>query len=300
VCHGGQGVVQWSREWSRKLTSFATNIREGGGWGQYLAGSRMQGAKGDRMRGQGFPPEVIMRGTMMDFPLVLPVLLERAGKLFPKVEILSRKPDKSVVHANYGLFYRRARQLGEVLNGLGLRRGDRVASLMWNHAAHLEAFFGVSCAGGILHTLNPRLHPHEIAAIANHAGDRFLIIDDTLLPLLEKFRRDVHFERVIVVPYCGAAAPAESLNYEDVLASAKGEFPYPEMEETAGGRGAAAGSAGERSGTAGVSSTKVCEMAIAGRVCVRRGDSPDERGQVQKDRAAATVCKLEVGGVETV
>ena len=175
-----------------------------------------------------------MRGTMMDFPLVLPVLLERAGKLFPKVEILSRRPDKSVVRSNYGSFYRRARQLGEALNGLGMRRGDRVASLMWNNATHMEAFFGVSCAGGILHTLNPRLHAHEIAAIANHARDRFLIVDDTLLPVLEKFRADVHFERVIVTQQCGVAVPAEFLNYEELLASAKGESPYPEMEENEG------------------------------------------------------------------
>lgn len=175
-----------------------------------------------------------MRGTMMDFPLVLPVLLERAGKLFSKVEILSRKPDKSVVHANYGSFYRRARQMGEALNRLGLQRGDRVASLMWNHVAHLEAFFGVACAGGILHTLNPRLHPHEIAGIANHAGDRFLIVDDVLLPVLEKFRADVRFERVVVVPQCGAAVPPDCLPYEKLLALANGEYAYPEMEENEG------------------------------------------------------------------
>jgi len=65
--------------------------------------------------------------------------------------------------------------------------------MMWNHSGHLEAFFGVPCAGGILHTLNLRLHPQEIAAIARHAEDRFLIIDDVLLPVLEKFRADVSF-----------------------------------------------------------------------------------------------------------
>ena len=60
--------------------------------------------------------------------------------------------------------------------------------MMWNHSGHLEAFFGVPCAGGILHTLNLRLHPHEIASIAKHAEDRFLLIDDVLLPVFEKFR----------------------------------------------------------------------------------------------------------------
>ena len=76
-----------------------------------------------------------------------------------------------------------------------------MASMMWNHIGHLEAFFGVPCAGGILHTLNLRLHPHEIANIANHAEDRFLIIDDVLLPVYEKFRHAVKFEKVIVVPF---------------------------------------------------------------------------------------------------
>src|SRR5258706_9168604 len=117
--------------------------------------------------------EVLMRGTMMDFPLTLPTLLERADKLFARVEIVSRRPDRTIVRTCYGDFYRRARRLASALTKLGLGPGDRVASMMWNHAGHLEAFFGVPAAGGILHPLNLRLHPHEIATIANHAGDRF-------------------------------------------------------------------------------------------------------------------------------
>src|SRR5947208_1620276 len=112
-----------------------------------------------------------MRGTMMDFPLTLRTILERSGKIFPRVEIVSRKPDKSIVRTSYGEFYRRARRLAAALTKLGLKPGDRVASMMWNHSGHLEAFFGVPCAAGILHTLNLRLHPHEIASIAKHAGD---------------------------------------------------------------------------------------------------------------------------------
>jgi fatty-acyl-CoA synthase len=137
-----------------------------------------------------------MRGTMMDFPLTLPTILERAGKLFPTVEIVSRKPDKSIARTNYRNFYVRARRLAAALQKLGLKRGDRVASMMWNHSGYLEAFFGVPCAGGILHTLNLRLHPHEIAAIAKHADDRFLLIDDVVLPVYEKFRVHCPVERV--------------------------------------------------------------------------------------------------------
>src|SRR5438132_3012831 len=168
-----------------------------------------------------------MRGTMMDFPLTLPTILERSGKIFSRVEIVSRKPDKSVTRTCYGDFYRRARRFAAALTKLGLRPGDRVASMMWNHSGHLEAFFGVPCAGGILHTLNLRLHPHEIAGIAKQAGDRFLLIDDVLLPLYEKFREDFSFDRVIVVPYGCNTMPEVCSNYQHILSQAGVEFCYP-------------------------------------------------------------------------
>ena len=175
-----------------------------------------------------------MRGTMMDFPLTLPAILERAGKLFHRVEIVSRRPDRSIVRSTYGDFYRRARRLADAMTKLGLRPGDRVASMMWNHSGHLEAFFGVPCAGGILHTLNLRLHPHELAAIVNHAEDRFLVIDDVLLPTFEKFRASVCLERVIVVPYGGGSIPEDFLNYEELLAGANDNFRYPAIDENDG------------------------------------------------------------------
>ena len=177
-----------------------------------------------------------MRGTMMDFPLTLPAILERSGKLFHRVEIVSRRPDRSIVRTTYGDFYRRAKRLADAITKLGLRPGDRVASMMWNHSGHLEAFFGVPCAGGILHTLNLRLHPHEIATIVNHAADRFLLIDDVLLPTLEKCRANVPFERVIVVPYCGGSVPIPrgALNYEELLADASEDFRYPAIDENDG------------------------------------------------------------------
>lgn len=183
-----------------------------------------------------------MRGTMMDFPLTLPAVLERAGKLFGGVEIVSRRPDKSIVRTNYGEVYGRARRLASALTRLGLQPGDRVASMMWNHSGHLEAFLGVPCAGGILHTLNLRLHPQEIATIANKARDRFLIIDDALLPVYEKFRHQGPFEKVIVAPYSGQTAsslgslgaPPGSLHYEELLASGSEDFTYPAIDENDG------------------------------------------------------------------
>src|SRR5271163_2106981 len=173
-----------------------------------------------------------MRGTMMDFPLTLPVILERASKLFARVEVVSRRPDRSVVRSCYGEFYRRTRRLADALTRLGLQPGDRVASMMWNHTGHLEMFFGVPCAGGILHTLNLRLHPHEIAAIAHHAGDRFLFIDDVNLPIYEKFRAQAPFEKVIVVPYGCAGVPEGYLNYEELLGQAGDDFGIRRLMKT--------------------------------------------------------------------
>ena len=189
---------------------------------------------GDTMRRRQSLLEACVRGTMMEFPLTLTAILERAAKQFSKVEILSRRPDRSVVRTNYREFASRARRLASALTKLGLQRGDRVASMMWNHSGHLEAFFGVPCAGGILHTLNLRLHPQEIATIAKHANDRFLLIDDVLLPLLEKFRGEAPFEKIIVAPYGCDAVPAEFLNYEELLQAADPAFVLPMLDENDG------------------------------------------------------------------
>src|SRR5882672_4811603 len=172
-----------------------------------------------------------MRGLMMDFPLTVPALIERAGKIFGNVEIVTRRPDHSLVRATWGDVRRRSRRLANALTGLGLRRGDRVATLLWNQSEHLETYFGIPIAGGVLHTLNLRLHADEISFIANHAGDRFLIVDDVLLPVYEKFRDRVNFERVIVVPFGGGATPAGCLGYEELLAQASEEFTYPKLDE---------------------------------------------------------------------
>jgi fatty-acyl-CoA synthase len=172
-----------------------------------------------------------MRGTMMDYPLTLVPILERAGKLFGKVEIISRRPDLSIARSSYGEMYRRARRLARALELAGLSRGDRVATLMWNHATHLEAYFGVPIGGGVVHTLNLRLHPHELAYIANHARDRYLIVDDVLLPVYESIRGQVPFERVFVVPSTGEPVPRAHESYEDLLAAADDDFIYPTLDE---------------------------------------------------------------------
>ncbi len=172
-----------------------------------------------------------MRSTMMDYPLTLAHLLERAGRYFPRTEIISRLPDRSLHRFAYSDFYRRSRALAVSLTRAGMRKGDRVATLMWNHYAHLEAYFGIPVAGGVVHTLNLRLHPDDIAYIANDAEDRFLIVDDVLLPLLDQFKDRIHLERVFVVPLTGKPVPAGYENYEELLKTGDGPFDYPGLNE---------------------------------------------------------------------
>jgi fatty-acyl-CoA synthase len=136
---------------------------------------------------------------MMDVPLTLDWIADRAERYMGKAEIVSRRPDKSISRTTYAQVIARARRLARGLIAAGIKPGDRVATLMWNHAEHLEAYFGIPLAGGVLHTLNLRLHPDEIAYIANDAKDRILIVDDVLVPLYEKVvAAGAKFERVIV------------------------------------------------------------------------------------------------------
>ena len=121
----------------------------------------------------------------MNSPLLVTSFIDRAGELFGGVEIVSRRPDRSIHRYTYKDCRDRACRLAMALRAMGLRRGDRVATLMWNHYAHVEAYFGIPLAGGVFHTLNLRLHHTDIARIANHAQDRFVIVDDVLLPLWE-------------------------------------------------------------------------------------------------------------------
>ena len=169
-----------------------------------------------------------MDGLMMEYPLTLAPILRRAELLFAHKEIVTRLPDRSFHRYTYADFARRAKQLAVALQRLGIRRGERVATLCWNHYPHLEAYYGVPLAGAVLHTLNLRLHPSDLAYIIGHAQDRALILDESLLPLFEKLRPDVGIEHVIVV----GKAPAGMIGYEELLASADADaFEDPALDE---------------------------------------------------------------------
>jgi fatty-acyl-CoA synthase len=163
-----------------------------------------------------------MDGLMMDFQLTIPTILRRVESYFGDKEVVTRLPDKSFHRYTYADMARRAKQLAVALADIGLERGDRVATLCWNHYQHLEAYFGIPCGGFVLHTLNLRLHPNDIGYIAGHAGDRALIVDKSLVPLLEEFRDRTQIEHVFVVED----------SYEQLLDSADGDaWDDPELNE---------------------------------------------------------------------
>ncbi len=163
-----------------------------------------------------------MDGLMMDYQLTLPTVLRRAETYFGDKEIVSRANDRSFQRTTYADVCRRSRALAVGLASLGLERGDRVATLCWNHHQHHEAYLGVPCGGFVLHTLNLRLHPKDLAYVASHAGDRAVIVDRSLLPLLELFREHTPIEHVLVVED----------SYEELLAASDPDaWRDPQLQE---------------------------------------------------------------------
>ncbi len=164
-----------------------------------------------------------MTGLMMDYPLTLTHILERAAKIYPRKEIASRLPDGVMHRYTYLDFYRRVHRLAHVLKALDLEAGDRVATLCWNNYHHLELYYAAPCAGYVIHTLNPRLAPDQLAYIANHAADAVIFVDVTLLPVIDSIRAELKsVKRIIVLDD----------DYEAFLLAAPADpFPWPALEE---------------------------------------------------------------------
>lgn len=173
---------------------------------------------------------------MMDYQLSIPVILRRAETLFGHKTVTSRRPDKSLTRHSFAQVLDRVKRLAVALGGLGVERGDRVATLAWAGHQHLEAYLAIPSIGAVLHTLNLRLHQDELAYIVNDADDRVLIVDESLLPLFEKFRGQVNVQHIIVISSAdvvsGFSRTDGYLDYEQLLASADpSRYIEPDIDE---------------------------------------------------------------------
>jgi len=173
-----------------------------------------------------------MTGLMMEYPLTLTHILERSAKLYSGSEIASRVPDGSMHRYTYSDFHQRVHRLAHALKSLGALAGDRIGTLCWNSSRHLELYFAIPCAGLVLHTLNVRLAPEQLAYIINHAEDQIIFVDASLLPVLEPIRGELKSVRCIVV--LNESASGDALDYETLLAEATdAPYPWPALDENA-------------------------------------------------------------------
>ncbi len=173
-----------------------------------------------------------MQGLMMDYPLTLTPILERAPKLFGNKEIVT-KAGTTLERETFAEWAPRVARLANVLEKLGVRRGDRVATFAWNNARHLELYFAVPCMGAVLHPLNLRLPADQLAYIINHAQDSVLFVDPTLLPAIEKLASQLKGVKHFVV--MGDTVPETTLApvhaYEELLRGASDAYPFPQLDE---------------------------------------------------------------------
>jgi len=174
--------------------------------------------------------ESMVNGLMMDdFPLSLTAVVERAERFSGRRAVVSRRPDGSIHRTTMGDCAHRARRLASALKGLGVKPGDRVATLLWNQPEHLEVYFAVPLMGAVIHTLNPRLHPDELSFIVSDAEDKVIVVDETLLESFEGFRTAQEFEHIIVISHSGSI-PTGATDYESLIESGE-EMAWPELEE---------------------------------------------------------------------
>src|SRR6266568_7351213 len=175
--------------------------------------------------------EGIMRGTMMDFPLTLQMIFERGTRLFPDREIVTGGITGAHRYT-YAEFGKRVHRLANALRDFGLEPGDRVATFSWNHYLHLELYFAVPMQGSVLHTLNIRLFHDQLTYIVNHAADRYIFVDRTLLPIIRQLQPTFErVEHIIVMDDGGENDPGDALDYEKLLSSGAEQCEFPRLDE---------------------------------------------------------------------
>jgi fatty-acyl-CoA synthase len=176
----------------------------------------------------------MIRSTMQDYQLTIGAIMRHGARVYPGSECVTWT-GSGTRRASYAEVARNAGRLAGALARLGIGTNDPVGTFMWNNQEHLEAYFGVPSMGAVLHTLNIRLPGAQVAQIAGHAGDRIIIVDDSLVPLLAKIKDELPTVEAFVVNGAGDASALEGripvLRYQELLAAESGEYDWPELNE---------------------------------------------------------------------
>ncbi|MEV5115711.1 long-chain fatty acid--CoA ligase [Peribacillus frigoritolerans] len=166
---------------------------------------------------------------MMDTPLIMTQIIERAEKYFQKKEVVSRT-DGGIHTFTYAEIAERTRRLTSNLEKFGIQTGDRIGTLAWNHHRHLEAYFAIPCHGAVLHTINMRLSPQHVSYIVNSAEDRLLLIDPDVIPLLEAIKDELTTVEGYIIMTDKDELPETTLSpiyhYEKLLAEGNPKQPF--------------------------------------------------------------------------
>jgi fatty-acyl-CoA synthase len=172
-----------------------------------------------------------MKSTMQDAPLLISGIVRHGEAIYPEKKVFTVTPD-GVEEATFTQIARRAEQLANALEKLGIGRGDRVATFMWNNQAHMEVYLAVPSMGAVLHTLNIRLFPEQLAYIINHAEDRVIIVDASLAALLARVKDQIPTSIVIIVhgPE-DTGVLGETLDYETLVSAERPGYEWPELDE---------------------------------------------------------------------
>jgi fatty-acyl-CoA synthase len=172
-----------------------------------------------------------MKSTMQDAPLLISDILRHGLQNHGDSQVITIEAGTSR-SATFKEVAARAEQLAKALKRLGVQDGDRVGTFCWNNQGHLEAYLAIPCMGAVLHTLNIRLPAEQLAYVINHAEDRVIIVDGSLIPLLAAIKDDLKtVETIIVVGAGDASALGETLSYETLLAAEEPGFEWPILDE---------------------------------------------------------------------
>jgi len=179
-----------------------------------------------------------LAGQMMNMPLLISSLIRHAARHAADTEIVSKRVEGDRHRTTWSQVERRSRQVAQALARLGCGTGDRVATLAWNGYRHLELYYGSSGSGLVLHTINPRLFPEQIAWVANDAADSVLCFDLTFLPLVEKLASELKSVKHLVLMTDRAHMPASTglanlRCYEELVEAENGAYEWPVLDENA-------------------------------------------------------------------